>query len=218
MPAQFFVLDGDDSNAATSADWQRLAGLVPHRAIVSAPRSVAQTIAAAAEIVANRLDSNNGEQPPVFLFVSNLSRLRELKGDGDDYGFGRFDAEKPPSPDRQLIEILRDGPAVGVHTIVWCDTCSNLNRWFSSQAQREFEMRIAFQMNAADSSNLIDTPAASRLGVHRAILSLHETGQCEKFRPYAIPSPEWLNEVAKSLQPAEPALQSCDNLSSWTII
>lgn len=53
-------------------------------------------------------------------------------------------------------------------------------------------MRAVFQMSAEDSSNLIDTPAASRLGLHRAFFFDEEQGQLEKFRPYGLPSEEWL--------------------------
>ena len=40
----------------------------------------------------------------------------------------------------------------------------------------EFELRIAITMNATDSSNFLDTPLASRLGVHRGLLYREETG------------------------------------------
>jgi hypothetical protein len=60
---------------------------------------------------------------------------------------------------------------------------------------RELEYRVAFQMNAADSSNLIDSAAASKLGVHRALLYREETGMSEKFRPYGAPDLEWLRSL-----------------------
>ena len=53
---------------------------------------------------------------------------------------------------------------------------------------RDFELRILFPMNAADSSNLIDSPLASRLGAGRAILYREDRGSVEKFRPYAAPA------------------------------
>ena len=40
-----------------------------------------------------------------------------------------------------------------------------------------------------------DSPAASRLGVHRAILYDEGQGRLEKFRPYGRPSTEWLDWV-----------------------
>jgi hypothetical protein len=55
-------------------------------------------------------------------------------------------------------------------------------------------------MSGTDSSNLIDTPAASRLGVHRALLYSEEQGLLEKFRPYGIPTADWLDFVNKRLK------------------
>ena len=84
-----------------------------------------------------------------------------------------------------------------MHTLVWCDSYNNVNRWLDRQTLRDLEMRVLFQMSAADSSNLMDSPAASRLGVHVAVFYSEEQGQIEKFRPYGIPSPEWLAWVAQ---------------------
>ena len=69
-------------------------------------------------------------------------------------------------------------------------------------------MRILFQMNATDSSNLIDTPLASRLGVHRAILYNEGRGTIEKFRPYGVPTDEWMAAVRAQLAPEHPAPNS----------
>ena len=47
-------------------------------------------------------------------------------------------------------------------------------------------------MSADDSSNLIDTPAASKLGHYRALFHSEELGGLEKFRPYDLPETAWL--------------------------
>ena len=60
---------------------------------------------------------------------------------------------------------------------------------------RDLELRVLFQMSATDSSNLMDSPAASRLGGHVSIFYSEEQGSAEKFRPYGLPSPEWLSGV-----------------------
>ena len=98
--------------------------------------------------------------------------------------------------------VLREGPAVGVHTLVWCDTLNNVNRALDRQGLREFEMRVLFQMSATDSSVLIDTPLAGRLGLHRALFHNEEQGKLEKFRPYGLPAEDWLAEVGKLLRVA----------------
>ena len=65
---------------------------------------------------------------------------------------------------------------------------------------REFDHRILFQMSAADSSNLIDSPAANKLGFYRALAFSEEQGVLEKFRPYAMPDKAWLAHVAERLR------------------
>jgi len=89
---------------------------------------------------------------------------------------------------------------VGVHTIIWCDTLTNLNRSLDRRVLREFALRVVFQMSAEDSANLVDTPAASKLGPYRALFYDEEEGRLEKFRPYAVPSAEWLAWVGEQLR------------------
>ncbi len=106
----------------------------------------------------------------IYLFLYNLGRFRELRKE-DDFGFSSGDDGKPPSPAQQFATILREGPPLGIHTLIWCDTYSNVARMLDRQNMQDFEMRVLFQMNANDSSSLMDSPEASRLGVHRAIFT-----------------------------------------------
>ena len=64
---------------------------------------------------------------------------------------------------------------------------------------RELGQRVAMQMSVSDSSNLIDSPLASKLGLHRALLVSEEDGRVEKFRPYGPPPEEWLAWVKERL-------------------
>jgi S-DNA-T family DNA segregation ATPase FtsK/SpoIIIE len=139
------------------------------------------------------------EHPPIFLVVFDLPRFRQLRKSDDDFGFGTSKKEGPPEPATQLATILRDGPAVGVHLVVWCDTLNNLNRAFDRTTLREFDMRVLFQMSGNDSSALIDSPAANRLGYHRALFVSEEQGRLEKFRPYALPPQDWIDDAAKAV-------------------
>ena len=50
-------------------------------------------------------------------------------------------------------------------------------------------MRVLFQMSPTDSGHMLDAPAASKLGAHRALFPSEEQNRLEKFRPYGIPKP-----------------------------
>ena len=65
-------------------------------------------------------------------------------------------------------------------------------------------------MNATDSSNLIDSPIASRLGTHRALLHFQESGALEKFRPYGVPTVTWTDWAASHLQKQAPLEEATD--------
>jgi S-DNA-T family DNA segregation ATPase FtsK/SpoIIIE len=71
----------------------------------------------------------------------------------------------------------------------------SIDRTFDRNVMREFDNRILFQMSAADSSNLIDNPAANKLGPHRALVYSEEQGTMERFRPYALPDTTMLSMV-----------------------
>ncbi len=203
-PAQFFVLDCDANDAEDGTRWKQIVEQLPHRIIRAGQKEAAATVATIAAEVARRKEETGKEQPPIFVFLSNYSRFRDLRNETDEFGFGRTDDSRGPQAGAQLADIFKDGPAVNVHSIVWCDTYSNLNRWITQSTLREFEVRIAFQMNSNDSSSLIDSPAASRLGGHRALLYLRELGTTEKLRPYAVPSAEWVAKVSATFRKASP--------------
>jgi hypothetical protein len=71
-------------------------------------------------------------------------------------------------------------------------------------ALREFEMRIAFQMSAADSASFLDNPAATKLRQHRGLFASEDLGTLEKFRPYGIPTDAWLDNISKALSMSRP--------------
>jgi hypothetical protein len=149
--------------------------------------------------VQRRIDGQVLDAEAVFLVVRDLGRFRELRKDEGGFGFS-FGGEKKAGPADHFNAILRDGPPVGVHAIIWCDSLTNLMRTFDRNTIKEFELRTVFQMSGTDSSQLIDSPAASKLGPQRALFIHEETGTLEKFRPYAFPSPEWLAAVSAQLR------------------
>jgi hypothetical protein len=191
----FCILDGTRPDAPEAGFWRKIKSELPIDAQVVAPRDAADAIGKIAAEVDRRLSSGEQNAEPIFLFIYNLARFRELKK-SEDFSFGD---DSGASSDKQLATILREGPSLGVHTLVWCDSYNNVSRWIDRPSMRDLELRVLFQMSATDSSNLMDSPAASRLGGHVSIFYSEEQGSAEKFRPYGLPSPEWLAGVKESL-------------------
>ena len=199
--AAFYVLDGTHPEAAHARTWSRVARAVPHEVRLYQPRKTEPALAEIAAEMKLRREDPQRSASPIFVLVHNLGRFRELRKEEDSFGFSTsFDEDKPASPASQFAEIVREGPAVGIHTLVWCDTYNTLSRWIDRQTIHDFELRVVFQMSAADSSNLTDTAAAAGLGIHRAVLYNEGLGQLEKFRPYAPPGEEWLEHVVREFE------------------
>jgi hypothetical protein len=196
---RFYILDGTRPESPVAGIWQRLARQLSIDAQLVQPREASAAIDVIAREVDQRVESGSESDDPIFLSVVNLSRFRDLQR-SDDFGFSSLDGDAPANAGKQLTNILREGPNVGVHSLVWCDSFNNVNRWLDRQTLRDLEMRVLFQMSGTDSSNLMDSPAASRLGVHRAILYSEEQGQFEKFRPYCLPTNEWLKWVNATME------------------
>jgi hypothetical protein len=198
--ARFYVLDGMKPDAAQIGLWSKLAAALPHAVQIASPREAAGAIAQVAEELARRERSGEEYDPPIYLVVYDLSRFRDLRKREDDYGFSRHDEDAPPDPGRQFRTIVREGPALGIHVMLWADSYNSVTRTLDRQALEDIDLRILFRMNAADSSSLIDSPAASLLGVYRAIFDDRGQGLSEKFRPYGPPSDEWLDWVKTHLR------------------
>jgi S-DNA-T family DNA segregation ATPase FtsK/SpoIIIE len=196
--ASFVILDGTRPDAPEAGAWQRVADALPQEVTVAGGRDTARVIAAVAEELTRREEAGQEDAPPLYLVIYNGGRFRDLRRGEDDFGFS-IDRDKPPRPDQQWARILRDGPAWGIHSLVWCDSYNNVTRLVDRMTLREFELRVAFQMSAADSTSLLETPAASRLRAHRGLLSSEDVGTLEKFRPYVAPSDEWLDHVRAQL-------------------
>ena len=132
------------------------------------------------------------------MFIGGLQTWRTLRRREDDFSFSAETG--PPKADAILSTLLRDGPLVGLHVVTWTDTVNNLSRFLDRSSQSEFENRILFQMSQMDSSQVIDSTAAGRLGAHRALLHREEHGSIQKFRPWATTEVAWLERQALRLR------------------
>ncbi len=233
--ARVYIFDAGE-RSEEDAIWNTLTDQLPHKTKMVDLRETETAVGEIRKEIARRDAEGLVDEPPIYIVVNGLSRFRDLRKDDDDFGFGGFDGggEKTVSCNKLFAEIIKEGPSLGVHALVWCDTYSNTTRWLSSQSLREFELRICFQMNSTDSSNLIDSPVGSRLGPNRALLYVEEVGSAEKFRPYGTASAEWITQTSREINgevepvavaakkeptlettPSEP--EAIDELDGWTI-
>ncbi len=221
-----FVLDGSHPGSDEAQVWEELCQEYESEIRLVRPNETAGLLQAITLLLEQRENEPQPDAPPVFLLVFNLARFRDLRKVEDDFGMGSFglggSEAKPVEPGKLFSDILLRGPSVGIHTVIWCDSSNNVERWFSRQTLKEMEQRVAFQMNAADSSNFIDSPAASRLGTHRALIYREETGAVEKFRPYGTPPIDWLRSLHQQMQSSpengENGADDIPDLEQFTIL
>ncbi|MFN0131066.1 MAG: FtsK/SpoIIIE domain-containing protein [Phycisphaerales bacterium] len=190
---QVVVLDGTPADAPEADTLGRIGRALGAR--VGGPRAAASEIAALAAELDRRIAEERSDQPEVVLIVQGLQRFRDLRK-GDDFDFSSSGADQPA---KTFAKLIREGPAMGIHLIVTCDTVSGIERAFERSVLREFESRVLFQMSAADSTHLTDSPVASTLGRHRAVLYQEDAGTFEKFRPYSAPDSGWVDGVLTQL-------------------
>jgi hypothetical protein len=194
--ARFFIV-----NVATAdSEWveipSRLNDRLPHDVKVVSRRHVPQLLEELTQEANRRVESQRADAPAWYFIIIGLQRVRELRQDDDAFDDGEID-----SP-RLLLSLLREGPEVGVHTIIWCDTYANLTRALPRRPLREFGLRVAAVMSEDDSRNVLDDGAAARLDKpHRAIFYDDERpGQLEKFRPFRLPRRDWLEWLGQRLR------------------
>ncbi|NOY41317.1 MAG: AAA family ATPase [Planctomycetes bacterium] len=202
--ASFTVLDGTRPESTEQGAWTRLGAALPKSVEVLGPREAASAIAQLADEVTRRSKNADQQYSPHYLIVHDLAQFRDLRITEDDFGFssslGSNGTNGQPVPtDKQFRTLLREGPAVGVHVLLWCESFNSLSRTIDRLTLRELDYRVALQMSSVDSTSLIDSPAASRLGEHRAVLYRDDLGTQVKFRPYGRPTTEWIDWVAEQL-------------------
>lgn len=219
---QFYLLDFGSVDVPHAHLLNYVADMLPHHVKYGKKRHLSQFITAISQEVTQRLEHEEqglDKKPSIYLIIYGLHRARDLEKD-DSFGstssysppsfaFGASDNEmsaeslSPASsgnPGQLFPKILREGPDLGIHTIVWCDTRNNLQRRLDYHLLREFEMRVVLQMNEQDSRDLIDSPAASKLGQYRAYFYSEEEGRLEKFRPFALPRESWLKQIGEQFK------------------
>jgi S-DNA-T family DNA segregation ATPase FtsK/SpoIIIE len=126
--AAFYILDFGAVDAAHAGLFERLAHALPHTVRVGRRRELPEILNELAEAVQQRLDNEQPGAPAIYLFLYGLQRARDLRQEEMGFSFGRETTEAPPSPAQQFAQLIKEGPELGIHTIVWCDNYDNLTR------------------------------------------------------------------------------------------
>jgi len=199
--AIFYVFDGTAADSPFAGMFEKISQIIPQQVKMVDYRAVPEAMNELAEEIAKRQTSDHHDQPSIYAMVYGLQRYRPLRKQEESFGGFGSDEEKKPQPDKQFADMLREGPPLGIHTVAWCDTPASVERTLDRGSMREFDNRILFQMSANDSSNLIDSPAANKLGTFRALVYSEEQGVMEKFRPYALADKAWLEYLRSKFPP-----------------
>lgn len=193
--ARFYVMDGSPADSPLAKVFPAVAAAIPHDVRLVPWREVPAAINELAGELQRRQETDHHAEAPIYVFIYGLQRYRFLRRQEESFSLSAADEEKAPAPDRQFADLLREGPPLGIHVLAWADTPVTVERTFDRTTLREFDNRVLFQMSASDSSNLIDSPLANRLGFHRALVFSEELGTLEKFRPYALVSAAFLEHL-----------------------
>jgi len=197
--ARFILCDATPPGSAARDFLERILRAIPHSVTLAKPGDLPEMMKGLVEEMKERSANEQTSEPaPVFLFIHGMQRFNKFRYE-EDFGFSASDADAPANPSALLNTLVTEGTRFGFHVIASCDTYNNVNRYLNRKALSEFEMRVLFQMSANDSASLIDNPKASTLGLHRALYYNEQEGYLETFRPYALPTEEWIGEVERKL-------------------
>jgi DNA segregation ATPase FtsK/SpoIIIE, S-DNA-T family len=196
--ARFVVLDNSPVGLPQREFLERVVKAIPHEVVQGSNSHLAEVMGSLAGELKRR-GENESSGPEIFVLIQGLQNFKKLRQE-DEFNFSSSDTGSSPTPAATLLNLITEGPARGIHIIVTCDTYNNVSRYLGRKTLSEFEMRVVFQMSASDSASLIDAPAASTLGLNRALFYNDREGSLETFRPYAQPDSEWIENLAR--QPA----------------
>jgi hypothetical protein len=144
-------------------------------------------------VVVNRLARNERDAGTLLFVLNGFDEAHDLALGQDGSSLSQADLFA------HLEQIVREGPPVGVHTLLWGKSRQTLDAQLPREVLRSFGLRAVGQMDEESSIALIDSPMAAGLRPTQALLYDEPHSRLVRFRPYAIPDPVWLASVARSL-------------------
>jgi DNA segregation ATPase FtsK/SpoIIIE, S-DNA-T family len=136
---------------------------------------------------------------PYFLVcaIGSLNRAQYLRPVAGKRG------EEMSEDAQKLMNLVAQGPEVGIHTILWVDNMATFKQLSgdSRSALSPFDLRVGLAMPENDSRDLLGEGYAKNLPKLRAYYrDMLVTEGLEKFKPYAIPSLEDMQKYNKRFE------------------
>lgn len=136
--------------------------------------------------------SSRGQEPDIYLLLHGLHRIDDLHPASGQPGSA--------APLAQLLSaIIRQGPEVGIHALVWCDRLQSLESALGDDIPGYIDYRVSFEYALGRPDTSASRVMAERSSVaFTAYAELYDgaSAQPKKFRPYAVPSHTWLQASA----------------------
>lgn len=149
------------------------------------------------EMASREASKDASDSPEIVFAVRDIGQYPCLRREDENSGSIGFGSPKSSTPMLKFSDLIRRGPQVGIHVLLWADTLNIAMQSLSHSLLREFDSRIALCMNADDSNSLIGNSDAASLSPGRAIFYVDPAGTIERFRPFEWPSDEWLAAASK---------------------
>lgn len=150
-------------------------------------KKVKETLESIKEEIEKRLTVDSINYPNIYLCFFSFQRGRVFRKDG--YSM---------SEEGNLFAyIIKEGADVGVFSLVQVDTMDNFSKNLDDKLLKEFSQRVASQMNPDNSVKVIGNQKASKLGTNRALYYDDNENTMIKFKPYELPSFDWVAELNK---------------------
>ena len=118
--------------------------------------------------------------------TANVESAYSLDIDEDDLPAGR-----------KFMEIIDEGPTLGIYTVVWCDTYVNLSKMPYGTLDN-FGYKIALRILESDVEKFLGDTFKTELKEKYALFK-NMTGECRKFQPFQYPGTVWRSSFIKRI-------------------
>lgn len=144
--------------------------------------------------VTGRSDGSAPSSERIFLLFFGINRARRLKT-------GRIydeDKEGEFSPIEKLQIVLKQGPKVGVNSIIWSENVRGVESMIGERYDALFDKRIAFGLDEESMDILVaESDAKALRGKTAVYMNIGQDVKNTHFRPYDVPAKVWIERYAE---------------------